>query len=49
MPPENNPPKREYPALYERFIPLAIGTLVLIVIAMLVFTILVGVGLLNFG
>lgn len=41
--------KREYPAIYEKIIPIALGGLALIVLAMLVFTILVGTGLLNFG
>ncbi len=41
--------KREYPAAYEKFVPLVIGVLVLIVIVMLLYTIFVGVGLLNFG
>lgn len=41
--------KREYPAVYEKIVPIALGVLALIVVAMLVFTILVGVGILNFG
>lgn len=41
--------KREYPAAYEKIVPIAIGVLVLIVIAMLLYTILVGVGVLHFG
>jgi hypothetical protein len=41
--------KRTYPPLYEKFIPIAIGLLAVIVIGMLVFTIAVGVGILNFG
>jgi hypothetical protein len=49
MPPENNPTKREYSTFYEKAIPIAIGLLATVVIAMLVFTILVGVGALNFG
>jgi hypothetical protein len=47
---EKSPPsKREYPAVYEKMVPMALGVLVAIVIAMLIFTILVGVGVLNFG
>jgi hypothetical protein len=41
--------KRAYPAAYEKFIPIALGVLAAIVIGMLVFTILVGVGVLDFG
>ena len=41
--------KREYPAAYEKFVPITIGVLALIVILMLLYTILVGVGILNFG
>jgi hypothetical protein len=47
---EKSPPtKREYPALYEKFVPIAIGLLLVVVIAMLVFTVLVGVGALSFS
>lgn len=41
--------KREYPTAYEKIIPIAIGILALIVIVMLIYTILVGVGGLHFG
>lgn len=41
--------KRTYPAIYEKIVPIALGILGMIVLAMLVFTVLVGVGLLNFG
>ena len=41
--------KREYPAVYEKIVPVALGILAVIVLAMLVYTILVGVGVLNFG
>jgi hypothetical protein len=41
--------KRTYPPLYEKLVPIAIGLLAVIVIGMLVFTIAVGVGILNFG
>jgi cell division protein FtsN len=44
-----SPTKREYPAVYEKIVPIAIGVLIMIVIAMLVFTVLVGIGALNFG
>ena len=47
---EKSPPtKREYPAVYEKMVPLALGVLIVIVVAMLIFTLLVGVGALNFG
>ncbi len=42
-------PKRQYPAFYEKFIPIAIGILAIVIFGMLVFTIAVGVGLLKFG
>lgn len=41
--------KREYPAVYEKIIPIALGMLALIVVGMLIFTVLVAVGLLHFG
>jgi hypothetical protein len=41
--------KREYPAVYEKVVPIALGVLAVIVVAMLIFTILVGVGALDFG
>jgi hypothetical protein len=41
--------KREYPAIYEKIVPVALGLLAVIVLAMLVYTILVGIGILNFG
>ena len=44
--PQNS--KREYPAIYEKIVPIALGVLVVIVLVMLIYTILVGVGLLNF-
>jgi hypothetical protein len=40
---------RKYPPFYEKFVPIAIGFLALIVVGMLVFTIAVGVGALSFG
>ena len=42
-------PKREYPAVYEKIVPIVLGALAVIVVAMLVYTILVGIGILNFG
>lgn len=41
--------KRTYPPFYEKFIPVAIGLLAVVIIALLVFTIAVGVGVLKFG
>jgi len=41
--------KRTYPPLYEKFVPLAIFLLVIVVIGMLAFTIAVGIGALDFG
>jgi len=35
---------RKYPPFYEKFVPIAIGLLVLVVVGMLVFTVAVGVG-----
>ena len=49
MPQNTSESKRAYPALYEKIVPITIGLLVVIVVAMLVFTILVGVGALKFG
>ena len=49
MPQNTSESKRAYPGLYEKIVPIAIGLLVVIVVAMLVFTILVGVGALKFG
>ena len=40
--------KREYPAVYEKAVPIALGILALIVLAVLVYTVLVGVGVLSF-
>jgi len=41
--------KRAYPAVYEKIVPIALGVLAVIVLALLVYTILVGVGLLHFS
>lgn len=40
---------REYPGIYEKLVPVAIGLLALIVLAVLAFTIAIGVGLIHFG
>ena len=40
---------REYPTIYEKIVPIILGVLAVIVLAMLVYTILVGVGVLHFG
>jgi hypothetical protein len=42
-------PKRSYPDIYEKIIPIALGILGLIVIAILVFTILIATGLLGYA
>jgi hypothetical protein len=41
--------KRSYPQVYERTVPVAIGLLAVLILGMLIFTIAVGVGVLNFG
>ena len=41
--------KRKYSPFYEKFVPIAIGLLILVVVGMLVFTVAVGVGALKFG
>ena len=41
-------PKRQYPAFYEKFVPVAIGVLAVVIVGMLIFTIAVGVGVLTF-
>jgi hypothetical protein len=40
---------RKYPKFYEKFVPIAIGVLSVVIIGMLVFTIAVGIGALKFG
>ena len=40
---------RKYPPFYEKFVPIAIGLLIMVVVGMLVFTVAVGVGALKFG
>lgn len=44
-----SPSKREYPAVYEKIVPIALGLLIVIVVALLLYTVLVGIGALNFG
>jgi hypothetical protein len=39
------PPKREYPKLYEKTVPIFLGILVILILAMLIYTIGVAVGL----
>jgi len=41
--------KRSYPPVYEKIVPVAIGLLAIVILGMLIFTIAVGVGALNFG
>jgi uncharacterized integral membrane protein len=41
--------KRSYPLFYEKTLPFIIGLLAVVIIGMLIFTIAVGVGALNFG
>jgi len=41
--------KREYPAVYEKIVPIALGVLGIIVVGMLIFTVLVALGVLHFG
>lgn len=41
--------KRSYPPFYEKFIPIAIGLLAILILGMLIFTIAVGMGILRFG
>ena len=40
---------REYPPLYEKIVPAAIGLLLIVIIGVLIFTVAVGVGVLSFG
>ena len=42
-------PKRSYPPFYEKFVPIAIGVLALVIVSMLIFTLAVGFGVLKFG
>jgi hypothetical protein len=41
--------KRSYPPLYEKILPVAIGLLAIVILGLIVFTIAVGIGVLNFG
>jgi len=40
---------RTYPAFYEKFIPIAIGLLAVLIVGMLAYTLAVGTGILQFG
>jgi hypothetical protein len=42
-------PRRTYPPIYEKIVPFAIILLAIVVIGMLVFTIAVGIGAIDFG
>lgn len=41
--------QRRYPSFYERFVPIAIVLLVIVIVAMLAFTLAIGTGLLVLG
>jgi hypothetical protein len=43
--PQKTPIKREYPGLYEKAVPVAIGVLAFLILGMLVFTVAVALGL----
>ena len=42
---KKGPPKREYPAFYEKFVPIALGVIGLAIIVLLVIAMLVVLGL----
>jgi hypothetical protein len=44
-----NRSQRKYPGFYEKFVPVAIGLLAILIIGMLAFTVAVGTGILHFG
>lgn len=44
-----NRPHREYPAIYERLIPIVLSVLVVFVILMILYSLAVASGLLQFG
>lgn len=46
---KNSSPDRKYPTFYEKFIPIAIFILAVIVVGMLVFTLAIGVGAIQFS
>ena len=46
---KHGPSKREYPNFYEKFVPIALGTIGLAIIILLVITILVALGLFSGG
>lgn len=41
--------KREYPVFYEKVVPIAIGLLTVVIVLTIIFTVLVGIGVLSFG
>jgi hypothetical protein len=41
--------KRSYPPFYEKIVPVVISVLAIVILGILVFTIAVGLGALNFG
>ena len=43
----NSAPKKNYPQFYEKTVPIAIGILVFIIVAMFIFTIAVGIGIVS--
>ncbi len=42
---KENTPRRQYPAFYEKFVPVAIGIVSIIIVAVLVFALGVAIGL----
>jgi len=44
-----NRKQRAYPDFYEKFIPIAIGLLAVLIFGMLAYTVAVGAGILQFG
>lgn len=46
---KNSSPDRKYPTFYEKFIPIAIFILAVIVVGMLIFTLAIGVGAIQFS
>jgi hypothetical protein len=46
---KSSPPTRKYPPLYEKLIPVALVFLAIVILGMLVYTVAVGIGVLNFG
>lgn len=46
---QTNHTQKTYPAFYEKFIPIVIGLLAVLIFGMLVYTVAVGTGMLQFG